>query len=96
MQEIHDKVVDWFWDRDIPTEGTLSGQMEKLQEELDELRDDLINNVDPSDAIGDMMVVLTGIALMCDLSLPRCYELAYEEIKDRKGKMVKGVFVKDV
>jgi hypothetical protein len=93
---IHNNVIDWFWARDIPTEGTVSGQVKKLEEEFQELKDDLMNNVDPSDAIGDMMVVLTGIALMTNTSLPRSYQIAYDEIKNRKGKMVKGVFVKDV
>lgn len=47
------------------------------------------------DAIGDIMVVLTIIAAQCETSLAACYEHAYQQIKDRKGKMVNGVFVKE-
>lgn len=30
-----------------------------------------------------------------DLTLTKCLELAWNEIKDRQGKMVDGVFVKE-
>jgi len=35
------------------------------------------------------------IADAMDLSFPRCIDMAYDEIKGRKGKMVDGVFVKN-
>jgi len=47
------------------------------------------------DAIGDMYVVLTILALQLDLDIGDCVAMAYEEIRDRKGKMVNGVFVKE-
>jgi NTP pyrophosphatase (non-canonical NTP hydrolase) len=48
------------------------------------------------DAIGDIMVVLTMICGILDLSLPDCYEHAYQQIKDRKGYLrPDGVFVKE-
>jgi hypothetical protein len=42
-----------------------------------------------------MMVVLTHIAKMYNLDLRHCYEQAYNEIKDRKGKIVNGIYVKE-
>ena len=42
-----------------------------------------------------MMVVLINIAERNNLSLTECLEVAYNDIKDRKGKMVDGVFVKE-
>ena len=41
------------------------------------------------------MVVLINIAERNGLSLFDCLSHAYEDIKDRKGKMVDGVFVKE-
>ena len=47
------------------------------------------------DALGDIVVVLTILAAQCELSLADCIEHAYNQIKDRKGKMVNGVFVRE-
>jgi len=47
------------------------------------------------DSIGDMIVVLINIAMRNDLSLYECIAKAYDEIKDRKGKMVNGSFIKE-
>jgi len=47
------------------------------------------------DDIGDCLVVLINIAERNGLSLFDCLNHAYEDIKDRKGKMVGGVFVKE-
>lgn len=47
------------------------------------------------DAIGDMGVVQINIAERNESSLLECLCLAYDEIKDRKGRMINGSFVKD-
>lgn len=47
------------------------------------------------DSIGDIFVVLTIYALQNDLYLDDCVKEAYDTIKDRHGKMIGGVFVKD-
>lgn len=72
-------------------------QMIKLMEEVGELgeahnkgwKDKQI------DSLGDIFVVLTVYALQNGLSLEDCIAEAYNTIKDREGKMVDGVFVKD-
>ena len=50
---------------------------------------------DIKDDIGDMLVVMLNIVERHGLSLSECLETAYDDIKDRKGKMVDGVFVKE-
>lgn len=40
-------------------------------------------------------VVLIGLAKLNGLSLKECLEHSYNEIKDRKGKMVNRVFIKE-
>jgi hypothetical protein len=41
------------------------------------------------------MVVLINIALRNNLSLTDCLNHAYNDIKDRKGQMIDGIFVKE-
>ena len=72
-------------------------QLIKLVEEMGELaeahnkgyRDKQI------DSIGDIFVVLTIYALQNGLHLDECVKEAYNTIKNRTGKMVDGVFVKN-
>ena len=46
------------------------------------------------DSIGDMYVVLTILSMQLNVDIEDCIRSAYEQIKDRKGKIVNGVFVK--
>ena len=46
-------------------------------------------------AIGDMVVVLTNLAHLNAMSIEECIHSAYNEIKNRKGKMQNGTFVKE-
>ena len=47
------------------------------------------------DGIGDAIVVLTILAAQHGVNIEACIAMAYDEIKDRKGKMIDGVFVKE-
>lgn len=47
-----------------------------------------------TDAVTDILLALENIALNHNLTLDQCIGSAYEEIKDRKGEMRNGVFVK--
>ncbi|WP_232329793.1 MazG nucleotide pyrophosphohydrolase domain-containing protein [Sporosarcina sp. P37] len=71
--------------------------MNKLGEEYGELcRAVNKGNQDETiDALGDMYVVMVQVAMQHGTSIEQCIAAAYEEIKDRKGKMVNGVFVKE-
>jgi len=72
-------------------------QMIKLDEERDELHQALqeADYAEIIDAIGDQMVVLGNIATMFGADLAACYAGAVEEISQRKGTIVNGVFVKE-
>jgi NTP pyrophosphatase (non-canonical NTP hydrolase) len=50
---------------------------------------------DIRDDIGDMIVVLINIAERNNVSLTECLDQAWNDIKDRKGKMVDGIFIKE-
>ena len=47
------------------------------------------------DAIGDTLVTIIVLAHQLDLDVTECLSIAYEEIKNRKGKMVNGTFIKE-
>lgn len=90
-----DKVKQWHYDRNLIDGSTDKDQTLKLLQELGELSDSVCKNKDVTDDLGDMLVVIINIAERNGLSLEECLEKAWLEIKDRKGKMVDGVFVKE-
>lgn len=72
--------------------------MSKLTEEIAELYEAISSGKgknEIADGIGDSIVVLTLIAYFNKLTLTECFEYAYNQIKDRRGKMVNGIFVKE-
>lgn len=85
----------WHHDRNLIEGSDDKTQFAKLIQEAGELSDNICKGKDIRDDIGDMMVVLINIAERNGLSLTECLEVAYNDIKDRKGRMVDGVFVKE-
>ena len=70
-------------------------QVLKLIQELGELSDSVCKGNDVKDDLGDMMVVMLNIMEREGVSMEECLLTAYNDIKDRKGKMVDGIFVKE-
>ena len=91
---LQDLVVGWAENKGIMKHGTVEGQIEKLQEEVQELLDAKTEG-EFIDAIGDIQVVLIILAAMRGHSATACLASAYSEIATRTGKMENGVFVKD-
>jgi len=89
------QITQWHRDRNLIDGATDKDQLAKLIQEMGELSDNICKGKDVSDDIGDMMVVLINIAERNNLSIEHCLEVAYNDIKDRKGKMIDGVFVKE-
>lgn len=96
MNTLIKNVNQWFDDRNL-AKGDGLGQLQKLHEEVYELAEArIVNDFGAEvDAIGDIAVVLIGYCLQRGLTLEQCLASAYEEIKNRTGKVVNGVFVKD-
>ena len=74
-----------------------SKQMLKVVEEVGEVAAALARGQkdELKDGIGDVVVTLIILAQQNGMDLYECLEVAYNEIADRKGKMVDGVFVKN-
>jgi len=94
---VFNRIRTWADTRGIYDEGDAKTQYIKLQEESGELAKALLNNDNKEiiDAIGDMVVVLTNLAELTGNSIEQCIEAAWDEISNRKGKMINGTFVKD-
>ena len=92
-----DLIREWASDRGLYEHGDRKTQALKLVEEVGEtcraiLKD---NDSDIEDGIGDCVVVLTNLAELQGTTIEACIERAYNEIKDRTGKMSNGTFKKD-
>ena len=92
----HEQLIgQWHRDRNLIDGSTDKDQYMKLIQEAGELSDSLCKGKDIKDDIGDIMVVLINIMVRNNLTMQECLAVAYEDIKDRKGKMIDGIFVKD-
>ncbi len=89
------RIRGWHHDRNLINGATDKDQLAKLIQEMGELSDNICKGKCIKDDIGDIIVVLINIAERNDISLTECVSTAYEDIKDRKGKMVDGIFVKE-
>jgi uncharacterized protein YabN with tetrapyrrole methylase and pyrophosphatase domain len=90
-----DKIRRWHHDRNLIKGSSDKDQFCKLMQEAGELSDSICKGKSVADDIGDMIVVLINIAERNNLTLTQCLEQAWNEIKDRRGRMVDGVFVKE-
>jgi NTP pyrophosphatase (non-canonical NTP hydrolase) len=93
--ELVEQVKQWHYDRNLIEGSDDKSQFAKLIQEAGELSDSICKGKSVKDDIGDMMVVLINIAERNSLALVECLEQAWEDIRDRKGRMVDGVFVKE-
>ncbi len=89
------KIAQWHHDRNLIDGATNQSQFMKLISEAGELSNNLAKGKDCRDDIGDMIVVLINIAERNGYTIEECLTQAWNDIKDRKGKMVNGTFVKD-
>ena len=92
-----DLIREWAKERGLYDKGDPKTQTLKLMEEAGEicravLKDDREQIID---GIGDCIVVLTNLAELVDYPIEKCIDAAYNEIKDRTGKMNNGTFKKD-
>ena len=90
-------VIEWADKRGLLDPGNERNQLIKTYEELGEVSRALLKNDRAAmiDGLGDVMVTLIIFARIKGLTLEYCLEEAYNVIKNRTGKTVKGVFIKD-
>lgn len=104
-------VIQWAKERGIFEKATPDSQFSKTCEEIRELGEAIAlkakarqagdhegyeaAHAEVLDAIGDSIVTLIIQAGMHGLTAGECLESAYRVIKDRKGRMIDGQFVKE-
>ena len=90
------KVEEWSIDKKL-NKAESSKQMLKVVEEVGEVAAALARNEmhELRDGIGDVVVTLIILAQQNGMLLEECLEQAWNEIAERKGEMVNGVFVKE-
>ncbi|GGH83608.1 NTP pyrophosphatase (non-canonical NTP hydrolase) [Pullulanibacillus pueri] len=96
LDEMTQAIKHWAEERGLNNANS-DKQMMKLMEEAGELSAALVRKDEwkTADAIGDIYVVITILAMQLGLSIESCIDAAYQEIKYRQGEMIDGVFVKE-
>lgn len=97
LETLEDEIISWGEERGILPDVNPVAQFKKTMEEVQELSIGIdAKNIDEiRDAIGDIFVTLVMQTQAWELTMQECVEQAWNDIKDRKGEMVDGVFVKD-
>jgi len=111
LNEFERMIRQWGEDRNITAEGgaTVLTQMSKMQEEFVEFLSHyeqwyLANLAGGglleaekllADDFGDMLVCLIQAMRLAGTDMETCLAKAWDDIKDRKGTMVNGKFVKE-
>lgn len=94
-ESLINKVKAWGRDKGIDNPTT---QLLKCEEELNEVvsafNHEKIYSQEMMDGLGDTLVTIIIFADILGLDLYRALELAYDEIKDRKGVNHNGNFIK--
>jgi NTP pyrophosphatase (non-canonical NTP hydrolase) len=91
------EIRQWAYDRNLIKGSDRKAQMLKMTEEVGELAAGIAKSREEEvkDAIGDCVVVLTILAAQSGITIEECIESAYNTIKDRKGYMSNGVFIRE-
>jgi NTP pyrophosphatase (non-canonical NTP hydrolase) len=96
--DIEIRIIQWAEARKIIPNSTPDIQLLKAMSEMGELADATIKDDREAieDAVGDVMVCLINYCALQDLNLVDCMEVAYDQIKNRRGILLpNGVFQKD-
>jgi len=97
MDRLTGLIEGWAWERNLIDGSSPQAQMLKMVEELGELAGGISRGKEDVivDSLGDVFVVWTILCnqLGCDPAF--VVAEAWNEIKDRKGRMVNGVFIKE-
>ncbi len=96
FEELAKKVCEWRIEHKIDNPYR---QMNKCLEELGEWSSEIcrdhFDTAEAKDACGDTLVTCIVLADICGIDPVECLESAYNEVKNRKGKTEKGMFIKE-
>lgn len=91
-------IIRWAEARKIVPNSTPATQLLKAVSEIGELADATIKGDREMivDSVGDVMVCLVNYCALQNINLVDCMQVAYDQIKNRRGTLLpNGVFVKE-
>jgi NTP pyrophosphatase (non-canonical NTP hydrolase) len=97
MEQLINNVIQWADNKSLLKKENSFKQLAKTMEELGETASALAKNQPDQlkDGIGDVLVTIIILAAQNGLTTKECLEAAWNEIKDRKGATINGVFIKE-
>ena len=96
--QVEMQIIQWAEARKIIPNSTPDTQLLKAMSELGELADATIKKDREGiiDGVGDVLVCLVNYCALQNIDLVSCMEVAYSQIKHRKGTLLpNGVFIKE-
>lgn len=89
-------VHDWANEKGLIDPSFVKSQFVKCVEELGETASAISKNkpAELLDGLGDTFVTLIILSLQCGVTPQEALNAAWNEIKDRKGKIISGTFIK--
>lgn len=97
FEKLEEQVLAWAGERNLLNKDNIKSQALKMVSEVGELCDGIVkgNEDEVIDGIGDVIITLIILAKQMELNPVLCLNVAYQEIKNRKGKTIDGAFVKN-
>jgi NTP pyrophosphatase (non-canonical NTP hydrolase) len=92
------RIIQWAEARKIIPNSNPETQLLKAMSELGELADATIkrDKEEIADGVGDVMTALVIYCALQDINLVNCMEIAFDQIKSRKGVLLpNGLFVRE-
>jgi NTP pyrophosphatase (non-canonical NTP hydrolase) len=95
VDQLTEQIERWSYERKLPFQDS-TRQFVKIVEEVGELAAADARNNEPGivDAIGDIYVTLVVYCQQRGIRIEDAIQSAYNEIKDRKGQIIGGTFIK--
>lgn len=106
FKELQTKVIDWAEDKDLLHVINAPRQFLKFVEEVFEFKTEMDISVFDGKVserfldnlkleMGDIFVTLIILCKQIGIDPIECLEMAYEKIKNRRGKTLHGTFIKE-
>jgi NTP pyrophosphatase (non-canonical NTP hydrolase) len=97
IKELEMLIANWAEEKGLLNPEFAPKQFMKIQEELGELASAIIKeDIDKEiDGFADVLITIIVLAWQRNINLKHALNMGWDEIKDRKGVVLKGSFIKN-